>query len=43
MHPKPVCRLEIGHFRDRQSHSGALHPDLDFGTGEIKGCVLSTG
>jgi hypothetical protein len=43
MDPQPVSGLEIGHLRNGQSNSGALHTNVDLGTDEVKGCVVGTG
>ena len=43
MHPQPVARLKVGHFRDRQSHSGSLHPNVNLRADEIKGPTVCAG
>jgi hypothetical protein len=43
MHPQSVACLKIGHLSDRQSQSGALHPNVNLGTDEIKGSAVSVG
>jgi hypothetical protein len=35
--------LQIGHFRNGQRHSGALHPNVDLGTNEVEGSIVGTG
>jgi len=35
--------LQVGHFRYRQRHAGALHTDVDLGSDEVKGGIVGKG
>jgi len=43
MYPEPVPRLQVGDFGNGQSHSGALHPDINLRPDEIEGGTVGAG
>ena len=40
MNPQAVSGVQVGHFRDRQGFSGAVHGHFDLGPGQVEGSVV---